>query len=537
MRLVIGTIAAGILFVAVGMATASEAVRWAGDYRQACDVAAEQRRLVLLHFYSDNCPPCVWMDRNVFTQAEVGQALDRYYVPVKVHVGQSPELARKYNVQSWPTDIVITPAGMELYRTSGRKSSAEYLAIVEQVALHGGARAATAGQTPVGAAAPSQNGGYPSPYQGGPIAGNYQSQLPQTDRNTYQSSIGPATHENLEQTRTPFGTQPGQQTAEAPNVAPVGNPMGPMAPANPMQGVAGGMPYGSAPQQPAAPNYGDANATGGSPYFQPRNDVAAAPPAGPNGGVYQPQPQQQSQPEMQQPAPYGAPAMAQQQAPYGQVPNAPASYAAAPQQAPAMQPPQQPIVNRYTQSAPPVAANTSPAAAQPGATNWQSPPPQAPAAAPQPSNAPYSMQPQFAGAPQQPAAPQMVPSAEAPPVVLDGCCAVSMIEQKRLKKADPRFGAVHRGRTYLFVSEEEQKKFLADPDRYAVVLSGYDTVRFSKTGELVEGKRQYGMMFQQKIYLFADEEGLNQFSASPQFYSTAAHQAMLRSETGGPQLR
>jgi YHS domain-containing protein len=131
----------------------------------------------------------------------------------------------------------------------------------------------------------------------------------------------------------------------------------------------------------------------------------------------------------------------------------------------------------------------------------------------------------------------MVSSADAPPVVLEGYCVVSMAETRKLKKADARFGAVHRGRTYLFISEAEQAKFLADPDRYAVILSGYDPVKFAKTGQLVEGKRQFGMIYQQKIYLMSDEESLNQFAASPQFFSTTAHQAMLKTETTGTQFR
>jgi protein disulfide-isomerase len=203
------------------------------------------------------------------------------------------------------------------------------------------------------------------------------------------------------------------------------------------------------------------------------------------------------------------------------------------------------VINRYTDQP---AAAAPPAPYVPPPQYGQAPAPQAPAAnaaaAPASNAGPYSMQPQFAGAappvaPAVAAAPQqqLVPSNAAPPVVLDGCCAVTMVETRKLKKADPQFGAVHRGRTYLFMSAAEQTKFLADPDRYAVILSGFDPVRFAKTGELVEGKREFGMMYQQKIYLMSDEAALNEFTASPQFFSTSAHQAMLRSETTGTQFR
>jgi YHS domain-containing protein len=103
------------------------------------------------------------------------------------------------------------------------------------------------------------------------------------------------------------------------------------------------------------------------------------------------------------------------------------------------------------------------------------------------------------------------------------------------KKADPKYGAIHRGRTYLFVSENAQRKFLANPDGFAPVLSGCDPVRFARTGELVEGKREYGLVTpgpDKRIFLFADEQALKVFESNPGEFAEAARQAMLRSATG-----
>ena len=166
------------------------------------------------------------LDKEVFSQPQVAQAIERYCVPVKVHVEQTPELARKYNIQRWPTDVLVTPAGLEVYRTVSPRSPGEYLTMVEQVALHAGARPSAGGQVPIGAAPPAQTSQYPGPYQGGPVTGTFQSQLPANARNPYQSSIGQSTHANLDIQRTPFGTAPGQPNNSPPDVAPTGNPMG-----------------------------------------------------------------------------------------------------------------------------------------------------------------------------------------------------------------------------------------------------------------------------------------------------------------------
>jgi len=131
--------------------------------------------------------------------------------------------------------------------------------------------------------------------------------------------------------------------------------------------------------------------------------------------------------------------------------------------------------------------------------------------------------PRVAAAPQAPA-PSGVAGA---PLTMDGFCAVTLAEQERWVKGDPRWGAVHRGRTYLFLSQQHQQRFLADPDRYSPVLSGYDPTRYVDRGELVPGQRRHGMWFRGKIYLFADEESLDRFSTAPEVYAQRAHEIMM----------
>lgn len=141
----------------------------------------------------------------------------------------------------------------------------------------------------------------------------------------------------------------------------------------------------------------------------------------------------------------------------------------------------------------------------------------------------------------QPIHNQYVPVKEAPPVGMGGYCPVSISppgpgKEGVWKKGDPRFGAVHRQRTYLFASAAEQAKFLADPDAYSPVLSGADPVIFAEQGQLVDGKRNIGMSIavgsgRNEIYLFATEENLERFKNNVQEYTTHARQAVMKGET------
>ena len=94
------------------------------------------------------------------------------------------------------------------------------------------------------------------------------------------------------------------------------------------------------------------------------------------------------------------------------------------------------------------------------------------------------------------------------------------------KKGDRQFGAIHKGRTYLFTSAENQQKFLQNPDGYAPVFSGCDPVLHAERGQMVDGKRAFGLVTADRhIYLFADEASRNRFEKSPASYMSAIQTA------------
>jgi YHS domain-containing protein len=123
-------------------------------------------------------------------------------------------------------------------------------------------------------------------------------------------------------------------------------------------------------------------------------------------------------------------------------------------------------------------------------------------------------------------APTQLNGPQTPPHALNGHCPVTLCTQQRWQPGDPRWGAIHRGRTYLFSSPAQQRQFLADPDLYSPVLSGVDAVRLADENQLVEGKRQHGVIYRNQIYLFDSEQSLATFSAAPERYAAPIRQAM-----------
>ena len=136
---------------------------------------------------------------------------------------------------------------------------------------------------------------------------------------------------------------------------------------------------------------------------------------------------------------------------------------------------------------------------------------------------------QPAGRPVQPvaSASQKLP-AGSPPLGFDGNCPVTLKSARKWVRGDAQFGAIHRGRTYLFVGEKERQQFLADPDAYSPVFSGMDPVLKLDQQRTVEGSRKYGFEYRGAFYLFSSQETMQKFAADPDQYAASVRQAMHR---------
>jgi YHS domain-containing protein len=105
------------------------------------------------------------------------------------------------------------------------------------------------------------------------------------------------------------------------------------------------------------------------------------------------------------------------------------------------------------------------------------------------------------------------------PLGMEGYCPVTLVEKGAWTEGRAQWGARHRGRTYLFAGESEQRAFLADPDRYAPALSGDDPVLAFESGTSTPGQRRYGVTYQSRMYLFSSPETRAAFAADPDRYT------------------
>lgn len=466
-------------FVAVAVlaadtaAVAQDAVRWQKDLEVARRLAAQTNRLVLVHYWAPWCGPCAKMDRDVFSLPTIDQRLAANFVPVKLNVDQFPASAREMGVESLPADVVLTPQGKVLHKMQSPTTADEYLARLSQVAAQH--RAASSGAA-VADAGPTADPRYGStlsapiaPAYGAAAAGAPHEAAPSDPLDRYSDYYSRRQLPRGEGAAAPYDPRTAAPT-ETPWAAE------PAAPMN-IHGAGGSHPpTGTGGTFPAYPEQ--------APY-PPRT---AAPPSTPPAAGYSPAPA----PEGRAAAPNAA-GDRYAAAPPPHAPHAPV----APPHAPyaADMPPTSPLSG----AAPP--SPHTPHAAMPPA------PSQPPAAGSPPPAGPASM---AAGGSSPPGH---------PPLGLDGYCPVQLVKHQRWVLGDARWGAIHEGRTYLFAGWEEQQQFLSDPQRYGPVAAGHDPVLAVEQHQFVPGRREHGVYFQDRIYLFASEDSLARFSQMPDRYA------------------
>lgn len=401
-----------LAFGGAGPTLAQSGMHWQTNLDAARKVAAETNRLILLHFWTDSCGPCMRMEREVFSRPDVAAAIEANFVPVKVNGQHFPMTAREYGVQGYPTDLILTPQGGLVYRRTGGSDATHYVAVLNQVVAgvrNGGyqAYASANANYPSAASAPMAQGGMPLP-------GAQPAQWP-----GYPASQAGPTGVSAGAAASSWGAAGAAQPQPAPQAQTI--------PWQPEAGEWNGGAYA------AARGYGPVSEQAGVGSRTPAEQDQSPVPGAANGGYGR------AETETDPPA----------------IPGSPSQYGSA------------------------------------------------------------------GGHYQSVATPAVNPA----PLGLDGYCPVSLEEKERWVRGDPRYGVIHRGRTYLFAGPDEADRFYADPDRYAPMMSGMDVVLAVEENRQVPGRREHGAWYERRVYLFATEATFRRFDQAPARYAAAAMQA------------
>ncbi len=344
----------------------SDAIVWEKDINAAVAKAKETNRLVFIHFYGDNCPPCKAMDAEVFTNRQVIADMNRFFVSVRVDTGLNPALVRQFDIKAIPADVVLKSNGQFVHRRQGGIAADRFDVYLNYI--NNEIQAKNAAVAPKVAAQP---------------------------------------------------VVAVQETAKAvPVQVPVQQPM--QVPVN-------------------------AQTSAGNPWDNLASSVTSAPVQ----------------------APMEIPTFSQGQTP----------------------PPPTNLLERNN---------------------------------PVRMDAAVAVKPAFGAVPDVPQTEGIVGSTVEIPLALDGFCPVTLSGQERWVPGNPLFYAMYQGQIFRCANEESLATFIKEPAKYAPVAMGEDIVQMVERNKKVPGMRKFGAWFQNRVFLFSNQESLDAFAAKPEFYAEIA---------------
>lgn len=116
------------LFALAVTPASAEIPGWHTDFEAARKTAQRQNRPMLLHFYADWCFPCKRMEKDVLSRPAVVQVLSSNLVLVKINVDRSPDLAKRFGINQFPSDVIVDPTGERILTSTGYQEADKYVA-------------------------------------------------------------------------------------------------------------------------------------------------------------------------------------------------------------------------------------------------------------------------------------------------------------------------------------------------------------------------------------------------------------------------
>jgi thioredoxin-related protein len=123
-----------LLLSAIVMATSTlfAGEGWQADYKAASEQAAKENKPILLEFTGSTwCPPCKMMKKDVFSNSDFLDFAQKNLILVEADFApggkpalpeyekQNLALAGKYQIEGFPTVLLLSPAGKEIARSVG----------------------------------------------------------------------------------------------------------------------------------------------------------------------------------------------------------------------------------------------------------------------------------------------------------------------------------------------------------------------------------------------------------------------------------
>lgn len=107
--------------------SAADLSAWMTDFDAAQREAQRLDRPMLIHFYTDWCFPCRRMEQDVLSRPTVTQVLESRMILVKLNAEHHPDIAQRFGVELFPTDVIADPSGQRILLSTGYQAADKYV--------------------------------------------------------------------------------------------------------------------------------------------------------------------------------------------------------------------------------------------------------------------------------------------------------------------------------------------------------------------------------------------------------------------------
>ncbi len=96
-------------------------------FEAALKKAAEQKKIVLIDFFTTWCGPCKTLDRTTWQDAKVISLVGEKAIALKIDAEKDVRLAQRYQVDAYPTILLLKPDGSIIDRLVGYRDAAKFI--------------------------------------------------------------------------------------------------------------------------------------------------------------------------------------------------------------------------------------------------------------------------------------------------------------------------------------------------------------------------------------------------------------------------
>ena len=123
------------VFLLLPSAASAQEIKWI-DYESGVKISREKNKKMYIYFYSEKCPWCTKMEKDVFSDQQNIALLNKEFTSVKINVSQRPDIVQKYKVEPLPTNIFLeSDAVTEIYNRPGYIRKNIFTNILETIRL------------------------------------------------------------------------------------------------------------------------------------------------------------------------------------------------------------------------------------------------------------------------------------------------------------------------------------------------------------------------------------------------------------------